>query len=64
VEWLTHGVSLNTSVFKFGSSFSPGDGANPELKELTDVGVACMAGMDDWGVGNLSAVLPLWQKFT
>lgn len=34
------------------------DGANPELKELTDVGVACMAGMDDWGVGNLSAVLP------
>ncbi|EKV11510.1 hypothetical protein PDIG_18280 [Penicillium digitatum PHI26] len=34
------------------------DGANPELKELTDVGVACMAGMDDLGVGNLSAVLP------
>ncbi|KAJ5606868.1 Tetratricopeptide-like helical [Penicillium hordei] len=34
------------------------DGVNPELKELTDVGVACMAGMDDWGVGNLSAVLP------
>lgn len=34
------------------------DGTNPELKELTDVGVACMAGMDDWGVGNLSAVLP------
>ncbi|KAJ5927528.1 Tetratricopeptide-like helical [Penicillium verrucosum] len=34
------------------------DGANPELKKLTDVGVACMLGMDDWSVRNLSAVLP------
>ncbi|CAI7595865.1 unnamed protein product [Penicillium glandicola] len=34
------------------------DGANPQLAELTDVGVACMVGMDDWGVGNLSTLLP------
>ncbi|KAJ5528575.1 Tetratricopeptide-like helical [Penicillium freii] len=34
------------------------DEMNPKLKELTELGVACMAGMDDRGVENLSAVLP------
>ncbi|KAI3293695.1 hypothetical protein DTO002I6_4641 [Penicillium roqueforti] len=34
------------------------NGANPELKELTDVGVACMAGMDDTSVKSLWVTLP------
>ncbi|KAJ5951720.1 Tetratricopeptide-like helical [Penicillium vulpinum] len=34
------------------------DGINPELKELTELGVVGMAGMDDWSVRNLWAVLP------
>ncbi|CAP96121.1 Pc21g12240 [Penicillium rubens Wisconsin 54-1255] len=48
----------NINSEDFINILNDSDGANPELKELTDVGVACMAGMDDWGVGNLSAVLP------
>lgn len=34
------------------------DEFNPELKELTELGVACMAGMDDSFVKRLSEVLP------
>ncbi|KAJ5804358.1 uncharacterized protein N7518_000661 [Penicillium psychrosexuale] len=34
------------------------NGANPELKELTDVGVTCMAGMDDTSVKSLWTTLP------
>lgn len=37
---------------------SDADGANPELKELTEVGVACMADMDDINVAHLWAKLP------
>ncbi|KAF4765471.1 hypothetical protein HAV15_003911 [Penicillium sp. str.  len=34
------------------------DEFNPELKELTELGVACMAGMDDSFVKRLSEMLP------
>lgn len=34
------------------------DEFNPELKELTELGVACMAGMDDLFAKRLSEMLP------
>ena len=51
-------LCYNINSEEFINILNDPDGANPELKNLTDVGVACMLGMDDWSVGNLSAVLP------
>lgn len=37
------------------------DKFNPELRELTELGVVCMAGIDDLSVKNLSAMFPNLQ---
>jgi F-box/TPR repeat protein Pof3 len=42
----------------FLNLISDPDGANPELANITDLGVACMADMDDINVGHLWAMLP------
>jgi F-box/TPR repeat protein Pof3 len=48
----------NIKGLDFLKLISDPDGANTELENITELGVACMADMDDINVGHLWATLP------